>query len=247
VSTRATGQALYCLYMNSSAQNRNLSNPGSRKTDPTRPAAYQIRIEGHLDAEWADWFGGQTITLDENGETLISGPALDQAALYGLLKKVRDLGLPLVSVNRVKFNETHSDRSKEEKRMNTIKSTTAIDPKVKLSLLWIFVIVNMAYADILSLMDPTSPIRSIMAGNPLPAGGLLAGAIVMEASFVMVILPWLLNYKVNRWISLIIGGFMILQIVTGGHGLYYLFFTSVEVASICLIVWFTWKWRNLEG
>ena len=131
--------------------------------------------------------------------------------------------------------------------MNTIKSTTAIDPKVKLSLLWIFVIVNMAYADILSLMDPTSPIRSIMAGNPLPAGGLLAGAIVMEASFVMVILPWLLNYKVNRWISLIIGGFMILQIVTGGHGLYYLFFTSVEVASICLIVWFTWKWRNLEG
>ena len=131
--------------------------------------------------------------------------------------------------------------------MNTIKSTTEIDPRVKLSLLWIFVIVNMAYADILSLMDPASIIRGIMAGSPLPAGGLLAGAIVMEASFVMVILPWLLNYKVNRWISLIIGGFMILQIVTGGHGLYYLFFTSVEVASICLIVWFTWKWRNLEG
>ena len=58
--------------------------------------------------------------------------------------------------------------------MNTNKSTTGIDPKVKLSLLWIFVILNMAYADILSLMDPTSIIRGIMAGAPLPAGGLLA-------------------------------------------------------------------------
>jgi hypothetical protein len=131
--------------------------------------------------------------------------------------------------------------------MNTIKSTTGIDPRVKLSLLWIFVIVNMAYADILSLMDPASIIRGIMAGNPLPAGGLLAGAIVMETSFAMVILPWILNYKVNRWVTLFIGAFMILQIIIGGHGLYYLFFTSVEVAGILLIIWFTWKWRNLEG
>ena len=66
--------------------------------------------------------------------------------------------------------------------MNTNKSTTGIDPRVKLSLLWIFVILNMVYADILSLMDPTSLIREIMAGAPLPAGGLLAGAIVMETS-----------------------------------------------------------------
>ena len=89
--------------------------------------------------------------------------------------------------------------------MYTNKSTTGIDPKVKLSLLWIFVIINMAYADILSLMDPTSIIRGIMAGDPLPAGGLIAGAIVMETSFAMVILSWLLTYKVNRWVSLIIG------------------------------------------
>lgn len=101
----------------------------------------------------------------------------------------------------------------------------------------------MAYADILSLMDPASIIRGIMVGNPLPVGDLLAGAIVMETSFAMVILPWLLNYKVNRWATIIIGVFMIWQIVIGGHGLYYLFFTSVEVASILLIIWFTWKWK----
>ncbi len=119
--------------------------------------------------------------------------------------------------------------------MNTNKETTGIDPRVKLSLLWIFLILNMAYADILSLMDPTSIIRGIMAGAPLPSGGLLAGAIVMEASIAMVILTWVLNYKVKRWVTIVIGAFMIYQIVVGGHGLYYMFFTTVEVACVLLL------------
>jgi len=224
-----------------------MSNELESKPNPSQPVVYLIRLKGHLGSQWTDWFEGLTITLDEDGDTLLTGPVIDQAALHGLLKKVRDLGMPLVSVSQVQFNEIHSYRLNKEKEMNTIKSTAGIDPKIKLSLLWIFVIVNMAYADILSLMDPASIIRGIMAGNPLPAGGLLAGAIVMETSFAMVILPWILNYKVNRWVTLIIGVFMIWQIVIGGHGLYYLFFTSVEVASILLIIWFTWKWHNLEG
>ena len=62
---------------------------------------YEIRIEGHLDDRWANWFGSLTITLEENGDTFLSGSGADQAALYGLLTKVRDLGLPLVSVMRV--------------------------------------------------------------------------------------------------------------------------------------------------
>ena len=63
---------------------------------------YQIRLEGHLGREWADWFGGLSITLEENGDTLLTGPVVDQAALHGLLRKVRDLGMTLVSVIRVK-------------------------------------------------------------------------------------------------------------------------------------------------
>jgi hypothetical protein len=60
---------------------------------------YQIRIKGHLGPEWSDWFGGLDISLDDNGDTLLIGPVVDQAALHGLLRKVRDLGMPLVSVS----------------------------------------------------------------------------------------------------------------------------------------------------
>jgi hypothetical protein len=127
--------------------------------------------------------------------------------------------------------------------MNTNKSTTGIDPRVKLSLLWIFVILNIAYADILSLMDPTSAIRKVMEGAPLPAGGLIAGAVLMETAIAMVILSWLLNYKVNRWANIVIGALTILAVVTGGHGLYYVFFATVEVMCMLLIIWFAWKWK----
>ncbi len=65
------------------------------------PVVYEIRVRGHLDARWANQFEGLTITLEENGDTLLTGPIIDQAALHGLIKKVRDLGLPLVSVSPV--------------------------------------------------------------------------------------------------------------------------------------------------
>ena len=69
--------------------------------DLDQPMLYQIRIKGHLGPQWTDWFEGMTITLEENGDTLLTGPVVDQAALHGLLRRVRDLGLPLVSVSRV--------------------------------------------------------------------------------------------------------------------------------------------------
>ncbi len=67
-----------------------------------QPMVYQIRIKGHLGTGWTDWFGGMTITQEEGGDTLLTGPVVDQAALHGLLRKVRDLGIPLISVIRVK-------------------------------------------------------------------------------------------------------------------------------------------------
>jgi hypothetical protein len=93
---------------------KEMSNEPTSQTDPGKPAVYQIRIKGQLDPEWTDWFEGLTITLEDNGDTLLTGPVTDQAALYGLLKKVRDLGMPMLSVNRVQYYETHQNHSKKE-------------------------------------------------------------------------------------------------------------------------------------
>ena len=79
-----------------------MSSTFNSESDPGQPLIYQIRIKSHLRRQWTDWFGGLTITLSDNGETLLTGPVVDQAALHGVLKKVRDVAMPLLSVNRVK-------------------------------------------------------------------------------------------------------------------------------------------------
>ena len=90
-----------------------MSNDINSESDPGQPLVYQIRIKGHLGRDWTDWFGGLTITLEDNGETHLTGPVIDQAELHGVLKKVRDVGMPLLSVIEVQFNENHRYQSKK--------------------------------------------------------------------------------------------------------------------------------------
>jgi hypothetical protein len=90
-----------------------MSNKLNPKTDPSQAMVYQIRIKGHLGRGWTNWFGGLTITLEENGDTLLTGPVVDQAALFGLLRKVRDLGMPLLSVNRVETGQADASDVKQ--------------------------------------------------------------------------------------------------------------------------------------
>jgi len=88
------------------------------------PGLYEIRIKGHLGDRWADRFGGLTITREEDGDTLLTGPVVDQAALFGLLRKVRDLGMPLLSVMRVEpgpsttFGTGQADASDVNQQIN---------------------------------------------------------------------------------------------------------------------------------
>jgi hypothetical protein len=90
-----------------------MSDKFSPRIEPSLPKVYQIRIKGHLGPEWADWFQGLTITLEINGDTLLTGPVIDQASLHGLLKKVRDLGMPLVSVSPLEHSQADAPDVKE--------------------------------------------------------------------------------------------------------------------------------------
>jgi hypothetical protein len=90
-----------------------MSNKHNPIIDPDQPMIYQIRIKGHLGHQWIHWFDGLTITLEDNGDTLLTGPVVDQAALHGLLKKVRDLGMPLLSVDPVKLDQADAPDVKQ--------------------------------------------------------------------------------------------------------------------------------------
>jgi hypothetical protein len=106
-----------------------MENRRKANADPAEPMVYQIKLKGHLGREWTDWFEGLAITLEDSGDTVLTGPVVDQAALHGLLKKARDLGMPLVAVNCVEpgqaetpdaeqpyqVNRAHPNRSRKEK------------------------------------------------------------------------------------------------------------------------------------
>jgi len=112
-----------------------MSNLPDLTIDQSQPMVYQIKLKGYLGQQWTDWFDGLTITLEDNGDTLLTGPIFDQAALHGLLKKVRDLGIPLVSVNRIEPNLAHPPGRTElgterEKQMKAILYTKYGPPDV---------------------------------------------------------------------------------------------------------------------
>ena len=101
-----------------------MSNEINSEIDPGQPLVYQIRIKGHLGRQWTDWFGGLTLTLEDNGETLLTGPVVDQAALHGVLRKVRDVGMPLLSVNRVTPGQAEAPDVKQRSEASCLFNKT---------------------------------------------------------------------------------------------------------------------------
>src|SRR5512135_2078146 len=128
------------------------------KHDPQQ--CYEIRLKGHLDDRWAEWFEGLTITLEEDGDTLLTGPLVDQSALHGSLRKVRDLGLSLVSVNKIQFNETHPYRARKEIGMITNREATSnlLDVRITLAVLWIAGMLSSLNGDTYRLSAATAPL-----------------------------------------------------------------------------------------
>lgn len=93
-----------------------MTNKPPPQPDKPHPAIYRIRVQGQLDSQWADWFDEMTITLEEDGNTLLTGLVVDQAALHGLLKKVRDLGLSLISICPGQPDNMNSSNLKKEEK-----------------------------------------------------------------------------------------------------------------------------------
>ena len=136
--------------------------------------------------------------------------------------------------------------------MNTINKTTEkVDTKVLLSTLWIVVMINMAYADILGLFIPGAleevAKTSVSTGTTIPQL-MLGGAIMLEIPIAMILLSRVLKFKVNRWVNIIASVITIAYVVGGGSTYpHYIFIATIEVVCMLLIVWFAWKWRNPEG
>lgn len=129
-----------------------------------------------------------------------------------------------------------------------------MDIKVKLSTLWIFVMFNYLYCDVLGLMDPEL-LKQILTGNlgfvEITEEFLLGAAILMEIPIAMVLLSRILNYRANRWANIIAGSIktivMIFTMFLGeGPTMYYLFFGVIEIVTTSLIVWYAWKWTDPE-
>lgn len=119
------------------------------------------------------------------------------------------------------------------------------DMKVRLSTLWIFVMFNMVFADIVGFLNPGT-LEEMMAMKPTQ-GMLLAFSILLEIPIAMIVLSRLLKYKANRWANIIAGALTILWVIGGGNtSASYVFFATIEVACMVLIIGYAWKWTEQE-
>jgi len=137
--------------------------------------------------------------------------------------------------------------------MNTNDKSVVLNKKVILSTIWIFVVLNYLYCDVVSLMD-AGLLRQYLAGNvggmEMTQGFFLVAAILMEISISMVLLSRMLPYRANRWANIIAGtittAVQTMTLFVGSAAMYYMFFSVIEIASTALIVWIAWKWTNPE-
>jgi hypothetical protein len=140
--------------------------------------------------------------------------------------------------------------------MNTNMKNAKADTKILLILLWVFFSLNFMYADQLSYLEP-GVLASIMSGTvadgtvKITAGFLLGTAIIFEIPFLMIVLSWVLKYRANRWANIIAATLFIMSQISslflGAPSPAYMFYSTIEIAGLVLIIWNAWKWRNPES
>ena len=168
-------------------------------TDPDAPRIYQIRLASHLGRQWTDWFDGLTITLEENGDTVLTGQVVDQAALHGILKKIRNLGLTLISVNP----------QQEEKRKKIMNSQNEINPKKTTRMagfLYLFIAICggfaffAGYETLIVAGDATATINNMVSSEFTFRIGMVGDALTFLGEIVLTVLLYNIFKPVNRWL-----------------------------------------------
>lgn len=217
--------------------------PG-HETQP--PAIYEIRVRGHLGRHWADRLGGLDISQEDDGDTLLKGPIADQAALHGSLRKLRDLGVAIISIQMKEDDMDSSMQGRVGATRASEGAATAESPsrKMVLSTLWIFALLNYIYADIFNaFFNPPAPGSVTMTD-----GTLLVLAALMETSIAMVLLSRILKRAWNRWLNVIVGvvqtAFVTWSLLGEPPRPYYVFFVCIETATLLFITAYAATWRR---
>jgi len=152
-------------------------------------------------------------------------------------------------VKEKEIQKTEKEEGGEEK-MNSEKKTDKPDLKVILSTLWLVVMFNMIFADILTLYIPEFLNEIVTGSTPVRITQelMLGMAVIIEIPIAMIFLSRILKYRANRWVNIIAGVITILFVVVGGSLiLHYIFFAAIEVVCLSLIIWYAWKWPKQEG
>ena len=226
---------------------------------------YEIRIEGHLDDRWQDWFDGWTVTRQADDTTLLSGPVPDQPALYGILRRVRDLGLPLVSV--IQRNDTSHQQILNTQRIEPMNTNLKLDKKepqetlkdinlnvkLKLAALWTSFMFLYIYVDYFALYMP-GKIENILKGKvfvfDITQGFIMTALGLSTIPMLMIFLSVALPAKVNRWTNIIVAfvhiPYMLFNL-TGVAWIHMYFAAAVEVVLLLLIIRYAWKWPKQES
>ena len=212
-----------------------------------------------------DWFDGMSITLEEDGTTLLSGPVPDQPTLYGILRRVRDLGLPLVSVSQLKdashqqilntqrIEPMNANLKLDEKVPQKALEDIKVNVKLKLAALWASFMFLYIYVDYFDLYMP-SKIENILTGKvfvfDITQGFILAALASLTIPVLMIFLSVALPAKVNRWTNIIVAAVYIpymLFNLAGEAWMHMVFGAAVEVVLLLLIIRYAWKWPKQKS
>jgi hypothetical protein len=218
---------------------------------------YELRVKGHLGDRWSHDLGGLAVRQQQDGTTVLTGSIVDQAALHGVIIRIRDLGLPLLSVRRI---DTSGDRNvfHEEGIMKTGRGASRaledvkVDVKLKLAALWASVMFLYIYVDYFGFFKPEF-IEDILVGRvwqfDVTQAFLLGALASVTIPALMIFLSVGLPAKANRWTNIVVAAIYIpfsLFNLAGEAWAFMVFGAAVEVVLLVLIIGYAWKWPGIE-